>query len=304
MGNLKKLTKSDISGGVCEEIERTPKTEREFNHETHNIDKERTHLNYSFINRDISAQEYIDKRLDEVYVYGRNSKRNDQVVVGAWTWTLPEEFKDRSDDFKRNFFKLIFDYNVAQFGLENIAYAQVHLDETTPHMHIGIIPIVHDLKKDRDKLCAKDVFTKDYLQKAHSNLEIYMEDRLGEDVPLINGRSLGVDGIKEYKAAKELSKTVAVLDQEISEKKELIKELDQEILEKKNILKKLTETIDSLKEKVEKTIEHFQNYPNMLHMFLHWASKGKYSRSEEKDILEQYGEHLERARHIDHGLDR
>lgn len=303
MGNLKKLTKGDISGGVCAEIERTPETEREFNHETHNIDKDRTHLNYSFTNRDISAQEYIEKRLDEVYVYGRNSKRTDIVEVGSWVWTLPEEFKDRDDEFKRNFFKLIFDYCAARFGLENIAYAQVHMDETTPHMHIGIIPIVHDLKKDRDKLCAKEVFTKEYLQNAHSDLEIYMEDRLGEDVPLINGRSLGVDGIREYKAAKELTKTVAALDQEITEKKELLTQLDQEIQEKQGILTKLNEKIRVLKEKAESVIEHFSEHPNFYKMFLKWL-KPNSTREERQQVLDKYERHLEYVRSMDDGLSR
>lgn len=297
MGNLKKITKAQVVSGIIEEIERTIDTTREFNHETHSIDKERTHLNYSLVDRDLSAVDYLNQRLKEV----KCQNRADVKVIGAWVWTVP---KDLAPEHHQEFFQGIYDYYCKKHGAENVAYAQVHLDETSPHIHIGIIPIVHDQKKDRDKVCAKEVFTKEYMGRAHSDLQIFLEDKLKVEVNLLNGESLGVKGIKEYKAAKELSKTVAALDQEISEKKELIKELDQEILEKKSILKKLTETIDSLKEKVEKTIEHFQNYPNMLHMFLHWASKGKYSRSEEKDILEQYGEHLERARHIDHGLDR
>lgn len=297
MGNLQKITKAQVSGGIVEEIERTPETERKFNHETHNIDSERTHLNYSLTNRDISAIEYLNQRLKEV----KCQNRADVKVVGAWVWTVP---KDLAPEYHKDFFQGVYDYYAEKHGTENIAYAQVHLDETTPHLHIGIIPTVYDKKKERYKVCAKEVFTKEYMQHAHTDLQLYLEERLGVEVNLLNGESLGIDGIKDFKAAKDLTKQVAFLDQEIIEKKEIIKKLDKEIFEKKGILQDLTEKAEILKERIEETIAHFRSHPNMFQMFLHWATKGRYSIREEKDILDEYEAHLERSRHIHRGISR
>ena len=40
-------------------------------------------------------------------------------------------------------------------GIENVINATVHMDEATPHMHLGIVPVTED-----GRLSAKDIFTK------------------------------------------------------------------------------------------------------------------------------------------------
>lgn len=36
--------------------------------------------------------------------------------------------------------KILFD-NRGRYGKQNIAYATVHMDEKTPHMHLGVVPM-------------------------------------------------------------------------------------------------------------------------------------------------------------------
>ncbi len=45
------------------------------------------------------------------------------------------------------------------FG-ENMIDCQLHLDESTPHMHAIVVPLVKDIKKDVMRLSAKEVFSK------------------------------------------------------------------------------------------------------------------------------------------------
>ncbi|WP_249652553.1 plasmid recombination protein, partial [Lysinibacillus sp. D4A1_S13] len=55
------------------------------------------------------------------------------------------------------------DFIQKRYGKHNTLYAMVPMDEATPHMHIGVMPITED-----NRLSAKDMFTRKeliYLQQ-------------------------------------------------------------------------------------------------------------------------------------------
>lgn len=52
------------------------------------------------------------------------------------------------------FFRKATDFFNQRYGEENLINATVHLDETTPHMHLGIVPVTTD-----GRLSAKAIFT-------------------------------------------------------------------------------------------------------------------------------------------------
>lgn len=311
MGNLQKITKS-VAPSVLEEIERTPEIAAKFNPETHYINPELTQYNYDLTHRDMPALEYLHKRLSEVKV----QNRADVKVLGQWVWTMP---KDLDPKYQEQFFQEIYNYNVAKFGAENICYATVHLDEKSPHMHLGIIPIVKVDKVRTDgkteKVCAKDVFNKAYLQHAHADLEAHLEEKLGVEVNILNGETLGIDGIRNFKAAKDLAKQIPALeerveelnheiankelmcdqlDQDIAFRKKTLSGLDREITMQRGILGKLKEKVEEVKEVVEKVKEKLTGHPNMFQMFYHWLRKGKDTKEEREETLDNYIRYLDK----------
>lgn len=75
----------------------------------------------------------------EVYKTGNNAGRPIRHVVIDKNHKLPNEIKrffDESLNFISNF-----------VGKENIRYAAIHLDESTPHMHIYFTPVVNVVKR-------------------------------------------------------------------------------------------------------------------------------------------------------------
>src|SRR5699024_11333466 len=57
-----------------------------------------------------------------------------------------------------------------RYGEQNIAYARVHLDEKTPHMHLGVVPM-------RDgKLQGKNVFNRKELQWLQDTFPKHMQE--------------------------------------------------------------------------------------------------------------------------------
>lgn len=57
--------------------------------------------------------------------------------------------------------------------------ASVHLDETTPHMHLGFIPVVKEKKNQKklgqEKVSAKELITRTYLKNLHKRLKNALE---------------------------------------------------------------------------------------------------------------------------------
>ena len=104
-------------------------------------------------------------------------------------------------------------YFSEKFGDENIRYAQVHLDEMTPHMHLGIVPF-----KDDHKLSAKTVFNRQALQAVQDELPKYLNERGFELERGEKGSERKNLTVPEYKKAKdELKELTTTLEQRKSE---------------------------------------------------------------------------------------
>src|SRR5699024_2830010 len=106
------------------------------------------------------------------------------------------------------------DYFAKEFGDENIRYATVHLDESTPHMHMGIVPF-----DDDKKLSAKRVFNRKALFDVQENLPKHLKGK-GFDIQRgVKGskrKNLTVPEFKELKAEqKEIERMIEIKKDEL-----------------------------------------------------------------------------------------
>ena len=147
---MKKIQKPDDIGKIENENERQEGYTR-IGRET--IDTERTHNNYHIVPApDTRYMEFINNRIKEVGV--KRKVKDDAVrmatfVIGA----KGEYFKDMTPLMERAFFTDCVNFIARQMGKENIISAVVHKDETSPHIHINVVPITPD-----NRLCAKYYF--------------------------------------------------------------------------------------------------------------------------------------------------
>ena len=147
---MKKISDPNSIGKIENENERQEGYSR-IGRET--IDTERTHNNYHIVPAlDTRYMEFINNRIKEVGV--KRKVKDDAVrmatfVIGA----KGDYFKDMSPETEREFFTDCVDFIARQMGKENIISAVVHKDETSPHIHINVVPITPD-----NRLCAKYYF--------------------------------------------------------------------------------------------------------------------------------------------------
>ncbi|MFS3036762.1 MobV family relaxase [Bacteroides nordii] len=169
--HMEKASGSD--SGMSAHIERTvaPK----------NADASRTHLNWDMINFPdgvTNRTEAIQHRLETAGLQrkiGKNQVRAVRIMLSG----SPDDMKrieqaSKLDDWCRD----NLDWLKKTYGAENIVSAVVHLDETTPHIHATMIPIVTGERRkakaeqttgkkkyrkkstDTARLCADDVMSR------------------------------------------------------------------------------------------------------------------------------------------------
>ncbi|MBT2571997.1 MobV family relaxase [Planococcus sp. ISL-110] len=140
------------------------------------IDPDREHLNY-----DLLHQEKIDynkhvKAIIESQKVSERKTRKDAVLVNELLVTSDRKFFDGLDPAEqKRFFEESHKLFSERYGQQNIAYATVHNDEKTPHMHLGVVPM-------RDgKLQGKNVFNRQELQWMQEEFPKHMQS-LGFEV--------------------------------------------------------------------------------------------------------------------------
>ncbi|HFD1766133.1 TPA: MobV family relaxase [Enterococcus hirae] len=137
------------------------------NHSNKDIDVTRSHLNYDLVN---PATINYQKRVREIIDSQRTSTRavrKDAVLVNEWIITSDKEFFETADS--KAFFEDSLAYFSKRCGAQNIVYATVHLDESTPHMHLGIVPMIEQ------KLSSKQMFTREALKEIQDELPAYLK---------------------------------------------------------------------------------------------------------------------------------
>ena len=140
------------------------------------INPDRAHLNYDLINSTKIDYNKQVKEIIESQKVGERKIRKDAVLVNELLVTSDRKFFDGLDPAEqKRFFEESHKLFSERYGQQNIAYATVHNDEKTPHMHLGVVPM-------RDgKLQGKNVFNRQELQWMQEEFPKHMQS-LGFEV--------------------------------------------------------------------------------------------------------------------------
>ena len=205
MANMMKFTKMEAMAVIAHQ-ERTCLT-----HSNDNIDPEQTQYNYSvwpYDNPDLVGEKHgwarLTKRLSQV----KCLRRSDVNVLVEWTIHLGTDVPPGYDN-EEEFFRACMRYCENKYGSENIIYGIVHVDEETPHLTVGIVPVVKKKLKLRkneserlkqeyeeavaagktieERVDANAVINRKHLQGWHGGLTQHLIDELGYDPAVYTG---------------------------------------------------------------------------------------------------------------------
>lgn len=199
---MEKYHKQDVAP-----IERENERDENYKADNPQIDKERTKGNYRLTSRfGKSYTEFINERIQALGL----SPRKDAVVMNSFVIGSDKAFFDGLPQIQQyNFFSDCYQFFAERYGTENIIAAVIHTDETTPHMHLNLMPVTKD-----GRLCSKDLFDKPQLRQ------------LQTDFYNVVGKRYGLQRGKEGSQAKHLS-TAEFKAKKIIEQAEAIREENQ-----------------------------------------------------------------------------
>lgn len=144
------------------------------------VDMSRSEDNYDLIPCD-NYKRSIKEKLSNL-VESSRAIRKDAVVVCNFIVTSDNETMEAlGADRQREFFEDSVKWFSDRYGADRVLNATVHMDETTPHLHIGVMPITQD-----GRLSAKAIFTKTEMKA--------IQTEFARDVGEKYGLERGVEG--------------------------------------------------------------------------------------------------------------
>lgn len=144
------------------------------------VDMSRSEDNYDLISCD-NYKRSIKEKMSNL-VESSRAVRKDAVVVCNFIVTSDNETMDAlGADRQREFFQDSVKWFSDRYGADRVLNATVHMDETTPHLHIGVMPITQD-----GRLSTKAIFTKTEMKA--------IQTEFARDVGEKYGLERGVEG--------------------------------------------------------------------------------------------------------------
>ena len=154
---MEKYHKTDITP-----VEQENERDETYQADNPQIDFTRTRNNYNIIKRQRSYTQFIN---DKIAALDLPTKvRKDAVLMCSFVVGSDREFFGKlSPREQQQFFVDCVRFFAERYGEDNIISAVVHMDETTPHLHLNLIPIADE------RLSAKTLFGRKELQSLQTD---------------------------------------------------------------------------------------------------------------------------------------
>ncbi len=211
--------------------------ERDENYQGSNpqIDSKRTSGNYHLIYPQGKYIDMINKRLATLTL--KRKIRSDAILMNSFVIGSDGEFFKGMGTMKQYaFFEDCTRFFAEKYGYENMLSAVVHVDETTPHLHLNFVPI------NNGRLSSKSLFDRQKLAE--------LQTELWEQV----GKKYGLQRGKENSQATHITAAehkAKVIVQSAEQKRD---EIDRQTEQKQAELDGLTQTVEAVTQATGKPI--------------------------------------------------
>ena len=199
------------------------------------VDMSRSEDNYDLISCD-NYKRSIKEKLSNL-VESSRAVRKDAVVVCNFIVTSDNETMNAlGADRQREFFQDSVKWFSDRYGADRVLNATVHMDETTPHLHIGVMPITQD-----GRLSAKAIFTKTEMKA--------IQTEFARDVGEKYGLERGVEGSERTHLSEARFKEQKALEM-ANEHKAITQELRVLAEDCKQELSEATRSLETVKQEL------------------------------------------------------
>lgn len=238
-------------------------------------------------------QKREDRKILDYYNQINNDKQTNLAVEMIFQLGDSEHWKDKSMEDKK---KMVSIYSKAIDILKDkniiTAQATVHLDESSPHLHLVAIPVAENNKRGLSKQVSQNkVLTIKAIKEIREEIEkVFINEykkTYKEEITLKKGSELPDHlDVKKYKKAKEILKVAKEYEYNNDIKDTLETELENTKEEIKEIEEKITKAEKEKENKIEKIENVKQETNNLTNELtkLETTKNGKLKEKEDKEI--------------------
>ncbi|WP_242306615.1 MobV family relaxase [Bacillus cereus group sp. BfR-BA-01317] len=228
------------------------------------IDYSKSEQNYDLLNQQKIRYESTIKQ--EISERVKRKPRANSVVLSEFVVTAsPDYMHSLSLEEQKRYFESSLDFIQKRYGKQNTLYAMVHMDEATPHMHIGVMPITED-----NRLSAKDMFTRKELISLQQDFPLEMREK-GFDVDRGEGSEKKHLSPQAFKEKQDLEVEVEQLSNVKTHLKTKVVETHNQLQQTTNYIEKQNETLQkiqqqflSLDKKIKEKKQEFEMFRNQI----------------------------------------
>lgn len=135
------------------------------------VDMSRSEDNYDLVPCD-NYKRSIKEKLSNL-VESSRAVRKDAVVVCNFIVTSDSETMEAlGADRQREFFQDSVKWFSDRYGADRVLNATVHMDETTPHLHIGVMPITQDGMAERIERARKEAGKDNHIKALEARISL------------------------------------------------------------------------------------------------------------------------------------
>lgn len=242
---------------------------RNTNYSNKDINKSNGIYNYSIKSCNVPYGKRFNEIKNKYNLQGR-IKRTSNVACEYIITSSKEFFEEIGEEETKRYFETAYKFVVGfkNLGEQYIISSKVHMDETTPHMHLVFIPVVHKLDKKSGKVIDKISCTefwqgKNSYKVLQDNFYKYMtragfelnrgETEKNEHIPIEKLKTITNYEVQEFE------KQVIKYEKEIeTENIEVLKENYKKVIKKFNTLAKQYTRIKVINEKTIEKVEKLE----------------------------------------------
>ena len=187
------------------------------------------------------------------FIFGGNHDRTLEMAFGTQTVNLDKgadnSHLQRCPEIEQ-WAKDIYDWCARRYGQENIIGFQVHLDESSPHIHALIVPVGQRSKSGRECVRWSAKFGKSRYEYGHILREMHtsLYEEVGSKYGLERGDSIegrNVQHLHKRDYIRKLAKEAKQAEKAVKGLQTMIRKLEREMLAGRNRLKEIDEALAS-----------------------------------------------------------
>ena len=194
------------------------------------------------------------------FIFGGNHDRTLEMAFGTQNVNLDKgadnSHLQRCPEIEQ-WAKDVYDWCAKRYGQENIIGFQVHLDESSPHIHALIVPVGQRSKSGRECVMWSAKFGKSRYEYGHILREMHtsLYEEVGSKYGLERGDSIvgrNVQHLHKRDYIRKLAKEAKQAERAVKGLQTMIRKLEREMLAGRNRLKEIDEALASGKITLDK----------------------------------------------------